>query len=98
MVSRNRKGLGEILLDSGILTTDQLEEALKKQKVNGKKLGELLIDEGIINEQQLIEALEYQLKIPYIDFTVQSIDPEIPRLIIRLKASFPSEIICMLIL
>lgn len=81
MVSRNRKGLGDILLDSGILTLAQLEEALQKQKTNGKKLGELLIDDGIINEQQLIEALEYQLKIPYIDFTVQSIDPDTPRLI-----------------
>lgn len=79
MVGRKKKGLGEILLDSGILTRSQLEEALKKQKVNGKKLGELLIEEGIINEQQLIEALEYQLKIPYIDFAIHSIDPEVPR-------------------
>ena len=81
MVSRNKKGLGEILLDSGLLTHSQLEEALKKQKSKGKKLGELLIEEGIINEQQLVEALEYQLRIPYVDLTVMSIDPKIPRLI-----------------
>ena len=81
MVSRNKRGLGDILIDSGILTGAQLEEALKKQKINGKKLGELLIDEGTISEKQLVEALEYQLKIPYIDFTNQTIDPAVPRLI-----------------
>ncbi|HHY82512.1 MAG TPA: Flp pilus assembly complex ATPase component TadA [Clostridiales bacterium] len=81
MVSRNKKGLGEILLESGIITKTQLEEALTKQKSTGKKLGELLIEDGIINEQQLIEALEYQLKIPYIDFTTYNIQPEVPRLI-----------------
>ena len=81
MVNRNKRGLGEILIDSGILTSTQLDEALLKQKATGKKLGELLIDEEIISEQQLIEALEYQLKIPYIDFTIHTIDPEVPRLI-----------------
>ncbi|NLC43543.1 MAG: Flp pilus assembly complex ATPase component TadA [Clostridiales bacterium] len=81
MVNRNKRGLGEILMDSGILSPMQLEEALLKQKTTGKKLGELLIDEQIISEQQLVEALEYQLKIPYIDFAIISIHPEVPRLI-----------------
>ncbi len=81
MLNRNKRGLGEILMDSGILTPAQLDEALEMQKSNGKKLGELLIDEGIISEQQLMEALEYQLKIPHIDFTTHSIDPDVPRLI-----------------
>jgi type IV pilus assembly protein PilB len=81
MVNRSKRGLGEILLESGIITSSQLEEALIKQKTSGKRLGEILIAEGIINEKQLIEALEYQLKIPYFDFTTESIQPEIPRLI-----------------
>jgi len=81
MVNRSRRGLGEILLDSGIISHSQLEEALSKQKASGKKIGEILIEDGVINEQQLIEALEYQLKIPYIDFTNYSIQPDVPRLI-----------------
>ena len=81
MVNRSKRGLGEILMDSGILTPAQLDKALEMQKSNGKKLGELLIDEGIISEQQLVEALEYQLKIPHIDFTAHSINPDVPRLI-----------------
>lgn len=81
MVNRSKRGLGEILLESGIITSSQLEEALIKQKTSGKRLGEILIAEGIINEKQLIEALEYQLKIPYFDFATESIQPEIPRLI-----------------
>jgi type IV pilus assembly protein PilB len=81
MVNSNKRGLGEILIDSGIITHSQLEDTLNKQKVTGKKLGELLIEDGIIDEKQLIEALEYQLKIPYIDFTNFVIDTEVPRLI-----------------
>jgi type IV pilus assembly protein PilB len=81
MVNRNKRGLGEILMNSGIITPSQLEDALNKQKVTGKKLGEMLIEDGIIDEKQLIEALEYQLKIPYIDFTSFTIEPEVPRLI-----------------
>ncbi len=81
MVDRRKKGLGEILVDAGVITRIQLDEALSKQKIKGKRLGELLIEEGIINEQELIEALEYQLKIPYIDFAIHSINPEVPRLI-----------------
>lgn len=81
MLYHNKKGLGEILMESGIITSIELEQVLQKQKVNGKKLGEQLIEDGILDEKQLIEALEYQLKIPYIDFSNYTIEPEVPRLI-----------------
>ena len=40
--------LGDILIEAGIITFDQLENALVLQKQKNKKLGELLIDEKIL--------------------------------------------------
>lgn len=76
-----RKRLGDLLVESGLLTEEKLKEALRLQKTSGKKLGEVLTDEGIISEGQIIEVLEFQLGIPHMDLEKHYIDPEIPRLI-----------------
>jgi type IV pilus assembly protein PilB len=80
MLNRNKR-LGDILVDAGLLTMEQLKEALSKQKATGKKLGELLIDDAIISEADMIKALELQLGIAYTDISKIYIDPEIPKLI-----------------
>ena len=64
MIIRNKKNLGRILLDSGLITQAQLETALEKQKLNGKKIGEILVEENIIREEQLLESLASQLNLP----------------------------------
>jgi type IV pilus assembly protein PilB len=58
--------LGEILINQGIITEDQLKSAIDTQK-NQKKglLGEILIEQGIITEEKLCQALGSQLNIPY---------------------------------
>ena len=55
-----RKRIGEVLLDAKILTSSQLEEALKKQKEvkeDRKPLGKILLELGYINYEQYLEAL-----------------------------------------
>jgi hypothetical protein len=55
-----RKKFGEVLLDAKILTSSQLEEALRKQKElkeNRKPLGKILLDLGHINYEQYLQAL-----------------------------------------
>ncbi len=61
--------IGDLLLGMGLISKQQLEEALKQQKQSKKRLGEALIDMGFLTEQQMIEALEVQLGINYIDLT-----------------------------
>ena len=46
------KKLGDLLVESQLITKDQLAYVLQRQKVTGKKIGELLIEEGIIQEKQ----------------------------------------------
>ena len=48
MATLDKKRLGDILVSSGKITYDQLNEALMSQKVLGKKLGEILLDNGTI--------------------------------------------------
>lgn len=66
MTKKNMR-LGELLVKSGKLTEEQIEEALKIQGESGKRLGEVLVSEGILTEKDVIEVLEFQLGIPYID-------------------------------
>ena len=69
------KRLGEMLVDVGVLSEAQLQEALTKQVGSGKRLGTVLIDEHYITETQLIDTLRMQLGIDYIDLNKATIDP-----------------------
>lgn len=71
-----RKSLGEILVQSAILTEDQLQEALTYQGEEKKKLGEILIDKEFISEEEMLKALAFQLDLPYYEkLPVNDIDP-----------------------
>jgi type IV pilus assembly protein PilB len=76
-----RKRLGDLLLEMGIITEEQLQHVLQIQKETKERLGELLIREGIVTEEQLIEVLEFQLGIPHINLYKYQIDSSIVQLI-----------------
>ena len=81
MKNFNRKKLGDLLIENGKITYDQLKEALEKQKTSGKRLGELLIDSGIITEEDIISTLEIQLGIRRVNLGVTDISQEVTKLI-----------------
>ena len=60
---RARKKLGEILVDGGLLTQKQLEEALPFQKKSNLKLGQFLVREGIVSESQIVDLVSSQLRL-----------------------------------
>ena len=60
-----RKRLGDLLVETGLITAEQLQETLA-DKAEGQKLGDALLQQGLLTEQQLIEVLEFQLGIPHI--------------------------------
>jgi len=70
MDTKIKKRLGDLLIESGKITLEQLDLVLKKQKSTGKRLGELLVDEGIVTEDDILSVLEVQLAIPraYLEF------------------------------
>lgn len=76
-----KKRLGDLLVENGIISQQQLQEALLHQQDTKMKLGDLLISYGYITEQQLIEVLEFQLGIPHVSLFKYHIDPAITQII-----------------
>lgn len=75
-----RKRLGDLLVEAGVITNDQLEYSLTT-KSRDEKLGDFLIKENFLTEQQLIEVLEFQLGIPHIHLNQYAIDAELIQLV-----------------
>ncbi|MCL6636821.1 MAG: GspE/PulE family protein [Alicyclobacillus sp.] len=88
-----RKRLGDLLVDMGLLSADQLAEALREQQQSKERLGELIVRKGWVSEAQIIEALEFQLGIPHVDLNRQSIDRQalqlIPEAVARRHLALP---------
>lgn len=80
MLNEKRK-IGELLLEAGIITRQQLEEALQIQKKTGKKIGEILVEKGYVTEDEILEVLEFQLGIPHVKLDQYVIDPEVVNLV-----------------
>lgn len=76
-----RKRLGEILIDAGLLTEDQLAKSLAEHKKNGLKLGDYLINNGIVFEDQIITALSTQFQIEKYDSDKMTAGPELASII-----------------
>ena len=75
-----RKRLGDLLIESRLITQEQLDETLRLKK-REQKTGDALVERGYINEQQLIEVLEYQLGIPHVTLYSYPIDENLTSLI-----------------
>jgi type IV pilus assembly protein PilB len=76
-----RKKLGEILVEGGLLTQKQLEQALPFQKKSNLKLGQFLVRESIVSEAQIVDLVSSQLKLEKYRPEKHIIDMEMARLI-----------------
>ncbi|MBI1423911.1 MAG: MSHA biogenesis protein MshE [Gammaproteobacteria bacterium] len=73
--------LGDLLVEHGLITQDQLMQALAEQKSSGHKLGRVLIEKGYVKEDKVLELVSRQLQIPYIDLKRYQFEPETIKLI-----------------
>ena len=85
IVTRSKR-LGEILVEQGRISPEQLKEALRCQKENSKPLGQTLIQEGFLTEKELTDALGEQLGIPHVWMRKGLVDPRIVHLLPKEKA------------
>jgi type IV pilus assembly protein PilB len=68
------KQLGDILLESGLVTRDQLSGAVEEQGRLGRSLGRVLVELGILTEAQLVAALAEQIGMKFVDLTDFPVD------------------------
>ena len=73
--------LGDLLVKSGTITQEQLDEALALQSGSGERLGTVLQRHGFITEKQLIDTLMDQLGVEFIDLNSFSIPPEMAQVL-----------------
>jgi MshEN domain len=69
------KLLGQMLVERGLLTKEQLDGALLEHRDVPKSLGRILIDLGYIRERDLVSALAEQVGLDFIDLCEHMIDP-----------------------
>jgi len=81
-MARHKKYLGEMLVEAGIITNMQLEEALDIQrKTQGKRLGTILRELGYADDQIIMSVLEAQLGVPFVDLTSVTITQDLVKLV-----------------
>src|SRR6266567_2105652 len=73
-VKRKAKQLGQILIEQGLITPEQLDHALEEHRRTPKSLGRTLIDLGLIKESDLVRALAEQVGLEFVDLNEFPID------------------------
>lgn len=69
--------IGQLLVNKGLISPEQLEQALAKQKqVKGVRLGDIILQMGLITEKDLLKALSERLHVPVVDLGVIPISDE----------------------
>ncbi len=97
LMKKNLK-LGDIMVNSGSLGQEQLEEAIHLQKSQKtKRLGEILVELGYTTEDEILKVIEQQLNIPIVDLADFNVDIKatalIPEVIARKYDLIPIAIV-----
>ena len=75
------KPLGEVLVDERLLSREQLQQALIRQKETGQPLGKILLEMGLVEEKSLVEAVSKQIGVAFVDLEDPRLDPTVVELI-----------------
>lgn len=76
-----RRRIGDILVEGGVVTPEQLQEALARQRRTRERLGRVLVEMGAATELQIAQALADQLGLRFINLAGQRLDPAAIRLV-----------------
>lgn len=79
--NRNKRKLGDLLVDAKVISEEGLKKALFEQKNRKQKLGETLIDLGLTTELEIATALHQQLGFDMISLLGKKIEDEICKLV-----------------
>ena len=80
-LGRRKKRLGDLLIDAGVITSEQLSQALDKQKQTRQKLGATLMEMDFTTEEEIAQALKEQLGMDFVDLRTVRVPPDVISLI-----------------
>ena len=73
--------LGDLLVREGLITSEQLQQALEQQRATGMRLGYTLVKLGLIQEIEITKMLARQYRVPAVDLSRFEVDEKIIKLI-----------------
>jgi len=73
--------LGDVLIQEGLVTREQLAQALAEQRTGGHRLGYVLVKLGLVQEVEITRLLARQYRMPAVDLSRFEVDPRIIKLI-----------------
>ena len=73
--------LGEMLLEAGLASQEDIDNALHLQSTTGERMGKILVAKGCVNETDMLEVLSYQLQVPFVKLKPGLYDPAVASLI-----------------
>ena len=79
--AQKRIRIGDLLIEQGTITQQQLDTALAEQRKSGQKLGRTLIELGFVEEEDIRNILSSQFNIPYINLAQFKFNPDLVRLL-----------------
>ena len=79
--ARKKIRIGDLLVEAGAITAEQLQEALAKQKEDGGMLGNIIMELGFISRELLITVLTTQMGIDYCEIRTVQIDDSVLNLV-----------------
>ena len=73
----SNKHLGELLIERGAISREQLEKTVQRQKDKGGLIGEILVDLKFATEEDIAQALTCQYGFPYLPLSNYEIEPDV---------------------
>ena len=73
----DRRRLGDILVERGLISESRLQEALELQQKHGKRLGQIVVESGWVSDRDLLPALSEHLGLPYVRLRPGLYDPDV---------------------
>jgi general secretion pathway protein E len=70
------KMLGEMLVDAGLLTAEQVDSVIQEARTQNVRMGELLVTKGLVSQQDIAMVLSLQLNIPLVELQRERVNPE----------------------
>ncbi|MBR6173942.1 MAG: Flp pilus assembly complex ATPase component TadA [Eubacterium sp.] len=79
--ARKKIRIGDLLVEAGAITEEELQQALAKQKEEGGRIGNVIMEMGFISRELLITVLTTQMGIDFIELRAAKIDEAVLKLV-----------------
>ena len=70
-------GIGTLLMDRGLISREQLEDALSQQQASGERLDRILVRMGLVDSERVLHVVGDQFHMPVIDLASVEVKPEV---------------------